>query len=49
MSFLALKAKGNELMGAIYEVSYIIPEISLNALAPPFSKAITRAFIFFSN
>jgi hypothetical protein len=49
ISFFALKAKGNELIGAIYDVSYIIAEISLNALAPPFSKAITRAFIFFSN
>lgn len=49
ISLFALKAKGNELMGAIYDVSYIIAETLLNALAPPFSKAITSAFIFFSN
>ena len=48
MSLFALKAKGNEFRGAIYDVSYIIAEISLNALAPPFSKVITRALIFFS-
>ena len=48
MSFFALKANGNEFRGAIYDVSYIIAEISLNALAPPFSKVITRALIFFS-